>query len=79
MIDHVIAFKAPNLDAEAEEALFAKLGELQHVRVAAHGRQGGAQLVGGVGHELPLAGAGGVQPAEHGVHGLGEATDLVVR
>ena len=31
MIDHVIAFKAPNLDAAAEQELFAKLAELQHV------------------------------------------------
>lgn len=31
MIDHVIAFKAPNLDPAAEKELFAKLGELQHV------------------------------------------------
>jgi hypothetical protein len=31
VIDHVIAFKAPDLDAEAEKALFAKLSELQHV------------------------------------------------
>jgi Stress responsive A/B Barrel Domain len=31
VIDHVIAFKAPNLDAEEEKALFAKLAELQHV------------------------------------------------
>ena len=29
MIDHVIAFKAPGLDPEAENALFAKLGELR--------------------------------------------------
>ena len=31
MIDHVIAFKAPGLDPEAENALFAKLGELRKV------------------------------------------------
>ena len=31
MIDHVIAFKAPGLDPQAQEALFAKLGELRHV------------------------------------------------
>ena len=31
VIDHVIAFKAPDLDTEAEKALFAKLSELQHV------------------------------------------------
>ncbi len=31
MIDHVIAFKAPNLDPQAEDALFAKLAELQNV------------------------------------------------
>jgi hypothetical protein len=31
VIDHVIAFKAPGLNAEAEEELFAKLGELRSV------------------------------------------------
>lgn len=31
MIDHVICFKAPDLDAASEAALFAKLGELRHV------------------------------------------------
>jgi hypothetical protein len=31
VIDHVIAFKAPGLDPEAEKALFAKLGELRLV------------------------------------------------
>ena len=31
MIDHVIAFKAPDLDSEAQNALLAKLSELQHV------------------------------------------------
>ncbi len=31
MIDHVIAFKAPGLDPEAEKELFAKLGELRQV------------------------------------------------
>jgi heme-degrading monooxygenase HmoA len=31
VIDHVIAFKAPGLDAESENELFAKLGELREV------------------------------------------------
>jgi hypothetical protein len=31
MIDHVIAFKAPGLDPDAEKALFAKLDELRMV------------------------------------------------
>ena len=31
MIDHVIAFKAPDLDADEEKELFAKLAELAHV------------------------------------------------
>ena len=46
MIDHVIAFKAPTLDADAEKELFAKLGELQHVpgvREFALGRNFGAR------------------------------------
>lgn len=46
MIDHVIAFKAPSLDPQAEKELFAKLGELQHVpgvREFALGRNFGAR------------------------------------
>jgi len=46
VIDHVIAFKAPSLDPEAEKALFAKLAELQHVpgvRAFALGKNFGAR------------------------------------
>lgn len=49
MIDHVIAFKAPELDAEAEAALFAKLAQLQHVpgvREFALGKNFGARARG---------------------------------
>jgi hypothetical protein len=46
VIDHMIAFKAPNLDPDQEKALFAKLGELQHipgVREFSLGRNFGAR------------------------------------
>ena len=41
MIDHVIAFKAPGLDPEAENALFAKLGQVPGVREFSLGRNFG--------------------------------------
>jgi hypothetical protein len=46
VIDHMIAFKAPNIDSDQEKALFAKLGELQHipgVREFSLGRNFGAR------------------------------------
>jgi Stress responsive A/B Barrel Domain len=42
----MIAFKAPNIDSDQEKALFAKLGELQHipgVREFSLGRNFGAR------------------------------------
>ena len=44
----------------------------------AHDGERGAQLVRGVGHELPLRGEGGVEPVEHGVEGVGQLLQLVV-
>jgi Stress responsive A/B Barrel Domain len=46
VIDHMIAFKAPNIDSDQEKALFAKLVELQHipgVREFSLGRNFGAR------------------------------------
>jgi hypothetical protein len=46
--------------------------------VLADGGDRGAQLVGGVRDEAALAGLGLLEPAQHAVHGAGEAADLVV-
>jgi hypothetical protein len=49
----------------------------RHFEAGPDGGDGAAQLVRRVGDELPLPGCGRVQAAEHGVHGAGEAPDLV--
>ena len=50
-------------------------GQLQQ---RGQGGQGTAQLVRGVADERHLRGAGGVEAGEHGVHRLGQASDLVL-
>jgi len=42
-------------------------------------RQGGAQLVGGVGDEVPLGLEGGFEPCEEAVEGVSEFLELVFR
>src|SRR5215207_11021579 len=58
----------------------------EHPRVALYGREGGAQLVAGVGDEAPLANESllparesGLQAGEEVVYGGGEAAYLVLR
>ena len=55
-----------------------RLGE-DDVHRGAHDGQRRAQLMAGVGDELPLAGERAVEPFEHRVEGVGELTQLVAR
>ena len=48
------------------------------LELRALGGQGALQVVGGVGDEVALAGAGGLEPREHAVHRGGQPADLVV-
>jgi hypothetical protein len=50
-----------------------------HVDLGAGDGQGGAQLVGGVGHEPALGLEGGVQAPQHLVEGVGQLLELVLR
>lgn len=50
----------------------------RHLQLGPQHGEGAAELVGGVGDEAALSGAGRLQAFEHGVHGVGEAGDLVV-
>ena len=48
-----------------------------HVEQGLRDREGGAQLVGGVGREPLLLGDVRLEPREHGVEGVGELAELV--
>ena len=81
-VDHVLASGDGLTDRSCHAAQFLgvylRISE-RDVELCAHDRQGRAQFVRGVGDELPLGDEGSFQSHQHGVEGVGEVSQFVVR
>ena len=75
---HVLGLGLDGGDGFLQHLFVVLAPAVQHLHIALDHRDGGAQLVGGVGDELGLLAVGGVHPGQHGVDGLLQPLQILV-